>query len=287
MNFYRLFLLGGVAATLSACGSDSNTTLVEPDPAALVRFVNAVPDTGSMDFRFIDAVDGVPSTPFVNLKFRDGFDRAYQRVNVGTHHIRVFMGSANIGPSGFANDPSVVSTVMADTSFTFALGVHYTFVFYGSARAAAQKFLIITDNLAAPPAGNFSLRAVNTNTAAQDVYVTSSTAALTTATGTPAFANVAPLASTPYVNFATAGAAGNYAVTSTDPGTVTPARSTLMPVGTLAQPEVSGVSPALVATAGSRIGGVFTAYIFPASTAGSKAASFATPGVVLQADKQP
>ena len=287
MNFSRLFLLGGVAAAITACGSSSDTTLVEPDPAALVRFINAVPDTGSMDFRFVDAVDGVPSTPFVNLRFRDGFDRAYQRVNVGTHHIRVFMGSANVGPSGSTNDPAVVSTVMADTSFTFALGVHYTFVFYGSARAAAQKFLILTDNFTAPPAGNFSLRAVNTNATAQDVYVTSGTTTPTTVSGTPTFANVAPLASTPYSNFALAGAAGNYSVSAVDAGTATPTRSVLMPVGTAAVPEVSGVSPALSATAGSRIGGVFTAYIFPASTAGSKAAPFTTPGVVLQADKQP
>jgi hypothetical protein len=287
MNFSRLFLLGGVAATVAACGGSSDVTVVSPDPAALVRFINAVPDTGAMDFRFVDAVDGVPSTPFVNLKFRDGFDRAYQRVNVGPHHIRVFMGSANVGPSGSTNDPTVVSTVMGDTSFTFALGVHYTFVFYGSARAGAQKFLILTDNFTPPPSGNFSLRAVNTNPVAQDVYVTSSTTALTTVSGTPAFANVAPLAATPYANFAVAGGSGNYAVTATDAGTATPVRSTLMPVGTAAVAEVPGVSPALSATAGSRVGGVFTAYIFPASTAGSKAASFTTPGVVLQADKQP
>src|SRR4051812_22263225 len=219
MNFSRLFLLGGAVAALTACGSSSDTTLVEPDPAALVRFVNAVPDTGSMDFRFVDAVDGVPSTPFVNLKFRDGFDRAYQRVNVGTHHIRVFMGSANVGPSGSTNDPTVVSTVMADTTFTFDLGVHYTFVFYGSARAGAQKFLILTDNFAAPPGGNVAIRAVNVNTAAQDVYVNSSTTALTTVSGAPTFANVAPLASTAYTNFAVAAATGNYAVTATDAGT--------------------------------------------------------------------
>jgi uncharacterized protein DUF4397 len=287
MNFSRLLSAGCVAAALTACGGGSDVTVVSPDPAALVRFINAVPDTGSMDFRFVDAVEGVPSTPFVNLKFRDGFDRAYQRVNVGTHHIRVFMGSANVGPSGSTNDPSVVSTVMADTTFTFDLGVHYTFVFYGSARAAAQKFLILTDNLAAPPSGNFSVRAVNVNGAAQDVYVNSSTTALTTVAGAPTFANVAPLASTAYTNFALAGASGNYAVSSANTGTTTPVGSVLMPVGTAAVAEVSGVSPALAATAGSRIGGVFTAYIFPASTAGSKAASFTTPGIVLQADKQP
>jgi hypothetical protein len=287
MNFSRLLSTGCFAAALTACGGSSDVTLVSPDPAALVRFINAVPDTGSMDFRFVDAVDGVPSTPFVNLKFRDGFDRAYQRVNVGTHHIRVFMGSANVGPSGSANDPTVVSTVMGDTTFTFELGVHYTFVFYGSARAGAQKFLILTDNLVAPPSGNFSIRAVNVNATPQDVYVNSSTTALTTVAGAPTFANVAPLASTAYSNFGLAAAGGNYAVTSTDAGSATPIQSVLMPVGSAAVAEVSGVSPALAATAGSRIGGVFTAYIFPASTAGSKAASFTTPGIVLQADKQP
>ena len=57
--------------------------------------------------------------------------------------------------------------------------MHYTFVFYGSARAGAQKFLIVTDNIAAPPSGNFSLRAANLNDIAQDVYVNGSTTPLT------------------------------------------------------------------------------------------------------------
>jgi hypothetical protein len=286
MNFSRFLLLGAAAASIIGCGSSSDTTLVSPDPAALVRFINAVPDTGFMDFRFVDAVEGVPSTPFVNLAFRAGFDRAYQRVNVGTHHVRVFMGSANVGPSGGINDPAVVSTVMGDTTFTFAEGVHYTFVFYGSARAGAQKFLIVTDPVAPAPSGNFALRAANLTATAQDVYVNSSTTTLTTVSGTP-YANVAPLAVTPYGAVALAAAAGNYAVSSADQGTVTPVRSTLMAVGVAAVAEVPGVSAALAAIAGSRIGGVFTAYIFPPSTAGSQGAVFANPGIVMQVDKQP
>jgi hypothetical protein len=290
MSFSRLLLLGVAAASVAACGSSSDSTLVTPDPAALVRFVNAVPDTGFMDFRFVDAVEGVPSTPFVNLKFRDGFDRSYQRINVGAHHVRVFMGSANVGPSGSTNDPAVVSTVMGDTTFTFALGVHYTFVFYGSARAGAQKFLILTDNIAAPPSGNFSLRAANFNTTAQDVYVNGSTTPLPAVGGSPGYPNVAPLSATSYINIPLAPATSNYAVTAADAGTTTPVRSTVMPVGTAAVAEIPGVAAALAATAGSRVGGVFTAYIFPASTVGSKApqtAAFTAPAVVLQADKQP
>jgi hypothetical protein len=289
MSFSRLLLLGAAAASVAACGSSSDTTLVSPDPAGLVRFINAVPDTGFMDFRFVDAVEGVPSTPFVNLAFRSGFDRAYQRVNVGTHHIRVFMGSANVGPSGSTNDPTVVSTVMGDTTFTFADGVHYTFVFYGSARAGAQKFLIVTDNIAAPASGNFSLRAANLNTTAQDVYVNSSTTPLTTVGGSPGW-NVAPLVATAYANVPLAASGSNYAVTAADAGTTTPVSSTVMPVGTAAVAQVPGVSAALAPTAGSQVGGVFTAYIFPASTPGSKApqtTAFTTPAVVLQADKQP
>jgi hypothetical protein len=299
MSFSRLLLLGAAAASILGCGSSSDTTFVSPDAAGLVRFVNAVPDTGFMDFRFTDAVEGVPSTPFVNLPFRGGFDRAYQRVNVGTHHVRVFMGSANtiriknpatptlpLDSIDISNVPSIVSTVMGDTTFTFAEGVHYTFVFYGSARAGTQKFLILTDNIAAAPAQNFSLRAANITSTAQDVYVNSSTTTLASVSGTPGF-TVAPLTATGYTNVPVAVAGANYAITAADAGTATPARSILMPVGNAAVAEVPGSTPALAAIAGSRIGGVFTAYIFPASTAGSKAASFANPGVVLQTDKQP
>lgn len=300
MNFSRLLLLGAAAASIIGCGSSSDTTIVTPDAAGLVRFVNAVPDTGFMDFRFVDAVEGVPSTPFVNLAFRAGFDRSYQRINVGTHHVRVFMGGANtiriknpatptlpLDSIDISNVPSIVATVMGDTTFTFAQGVHYTFVFYGSARAGTQKFLILTDDVAAAPSGNFNLRAANLNATAQDVYVNSSTTPLTIVSGTPGYANVAPLAATPYASIPLAPAGSNYAISAADAGTATPARSTVMPVGNKAVAEVPGVSAALAAIAGSQIGGVFTAYIFPASTPGSKAASFAAPGVVLQADKQP
>src|SRR6478735_8525090 len=146
MNLHRYFLLGASVAMV-ACGSDSTSpTFKTPPPAGLVRFINAVPDTGFQDFRFVDVVDGVPNVEFVNLPFRGGTNVAFQRTIVGTHHIRVFMGSSNTtaaAPNGF--DPSVVTTVMADTTFTFAQDVAQTFVFYGTARAGSQKFLITTD----------------------------------------------------------------------------------------------------------------------------------------------
>ena len=68
-----------------------------------------------------------PTSPF-----RQGTDRAYQRVSVGTHHIRVFMAGSNLNAQGLPNDPAIVSTVLGDTTFTFAEGVHYTFLWQGA-----------------------------------------------------------------------------------------------------------------------------------------------------------
>lgn len=290
MNLHRFILLGAALATITACSSDDTSPkLITPGPAGLVRFINAVPDTGAQDFRFTDVVEGVPNVEFVNLAFRGGTDRGYQRVSAGSHHIRVFMAGSNLNAAGLANDPAIVSTVMGDTTFTFVDGVHYTFLWQGASRAKAQKFVIFTDAYTSPTAtGQFSLRALNANTAAADFYVASGTAAATSVTGTPTFANVAPNTATGWTGFAVASSTGNYTVTATTAGTTTPVWSTVCPTGAAAVAEVTGVSGALQATAGCRIANsIMTAILFPASVAGSKAASFTTPGVVFLIDKQP
>ncbi|MBA3645765.1 MAG: DUF4397 domain-containing protein [Gemmatimonadaceae bacterium] len=287
MNLYRFSLLGAALAAITACSDDTAPKVVTPGPAGLVRFINAVPDTGAQDFRFTDAVEGVPNVEFVNLPFRGGTDRGYQRVSAGSHHIRVFMSGSNTS-GGFANDPTVVSTVMGDIDFTFVDGVHYTFLWNGASRAKAQNFTIFTDNFTAPATGQFTLRALNANTSAANFYVASGTAAATTVTGTPTFANVAPNTATGWTGFAVASSTGNYTVTATPAGATTPVWSAVCPAGAAAAAEVPGVSGALQATAGCRIASsVFTSILFPASVAGSKAATFAAPGVVFLIDKQP
>jgi hypothetical protein len=292
MNLHRYLLLGAAAVGMVACGSDSTSPkLVTPPPAALVRFINAVPDTGFQDFRFTDVVDGVPNVEFVNLPFRGGTNVAFQRAIVGTHHIRVFMGSSNTtpaAPQGF--DPSVVSTVMADTTFTFAQDVAQTFVFYGSARAGGQKFLITTDARPSLTAasGTLGFRSTNLTAGAVDIYLIPGAAATPTASGTPVITNLAPLATSAYITPAVAGAASGYTVVATTAGTTTVVASQFMPAGAAFVPEVPGASGALDPVAGSRISGsIFTAYIFPPSVAGSKATNFATPGIGLAIDKNP
>ncbi len=285
MNLHRFLILGAAVGALAACSSDNTAPkLVTPGPHALIHIINAVPDTGALDFRFMDTVDGVPNVEFVNLPFRGGTNVGYQSVSPGSHKLRVFMDASNLNSAGLPNDPAIVSTVLGDTTFTFVDGTHYTFIFYGSARAKAQKFLILNDAFTIPT--GISVRAVNMNTAAADFYLASGTATATTVTGTPTFAALAPATASAYTAFAVASATSGYTLTATNAGTTTPVWSALMNPGSAAVAEVAGVSGALSALPGSRIAGsIFTGVLFPASTAGSKAASFAAPGVVLVPDR--
>jgi hypothetical protein len=294
MILHRYFLLGATIGALAACGSDSTSPkFITPPASGLVRFINAVPDTGFQDFRFTDVVEGVPNVEFVNLAFRGGTNVAFQRAVVGTHHIRVFMGSSNTtpaAPNGF--DPSVVATVMADTTFSFAQDVAQTFVFYGSARAGAQKFLITTDdrpNLTLA-SGNLGFRTTNLTAGPVDVYLVPGATLAAGPSGTAVITNLASLGTSGYVTQAIAGAASGYSVVVTTAGTATVVARVLVPVGAALVPAVPGVSAQLDPVAGSRISGsVFSSYIFPAAVAGSKAAvaSNATPGIGLTIDKNP
>jgi hypothetical protein len=292
MILHRYFLLGATIGALAACGSDSTSPkFITPPAAGLVRFINAVPDTGFQDFRFTDVVEGVPNVEFVNLPFRGGVNVAFQRTVVGTHHIRVFMGSSNTtpaAPNGF--DPLVVSTVMADTTFSFQQDVAQTFVFYGSARAGAQKFLITTDARPSLTAtsGSLGFRTTNLTGGPVDVYLVPGSTLAAAPSGTAVITNLASLGTSAYVTQAVAGAASGYSVVVTTAGTATVVANVLMPVGAALVPAVPGVSGQLDPVAGSRISGsVFTGYIFPPSVAGSKAAAFANPGVGLTIDKNP
>ena len=283
MNLPRLFVLGAALAVIG-CGKDSTAPVdKKPGPAGLLRIVNAVPDTASMDFRFTDVVDGVPNVEFVGLAYRQGPNVAYQRTAPGTHHLRVFM-------NGGSTDPAVVSTVMGELDFSVADGVAQTLIFYGTSRSAAQKFLTTTD--ARPTitaaAGTIGLRAVNLTAGAVDVYLIPGSTLATTASGTPVITNVAPSAASNYVTAPVAGAASGYTVVVTNAGTTTVVANTLMSPGTPFTPEVPGVSGPLDPVAGSRISGsVFSSYVFPPSVAGSRAPSFPNPGATVAIDRNP
>src|ERR1700759_3200504 len=80
-------------AVLASCRGDGGTAILANNGAvAYVRFVNAIPDSGGQDWRFVDAVEGSPAT--FNLTFRGIFPgAAYQQAAVGTRHLRVFQAA--------------------------------------------------------------------------------------------------------------------------------------------------------------------------------------------------
>jgi hypothetical protein len=284
MKLHRVLVLSSTIGLLTACGKDSTAPVNKtPGPAGLLRIVNAVPDTGSMDFRFTDVVEGVPNVEFVNLVFRGGPNVSYRRTIPGNHHIRVFM-------NGGSNDPAVVSTVMGDLDFAVQDGVAQTIIFYGPARSAGQKFLTTTDARPSLTAssGTIGLRAVNLTAGNVDVYLVPGSTLATAASGTPVITSLAPLTASTYATPPVAASNSGYSVVVTTAGTTTVIASALMAAGTPYQPEVPGVSGALDPVAGSQISGsVFSAFVFPPSVAGSRAAPFATPGVSLGIDKNP
>jgi hypothetical protein len=284
MRLDRFLFLSAVAAVVAACGSDTTTSVVTPGPVGFVRFINAVPDTNSMDFRFMDAVEGVPNVEFVALPFRGGTNVGFQRTSPGSHTVRVFL-------NGGSTDPAVVSTVMAETPVNVSTDVAQTYILTGSARANAQTFIVTTDNRPSltKASGEIGFRATNLTSGSVDVYLVPGSTAATAPSGTPVVTGLGANATSGYVTVPAAASSSGYTVVATAAGTTTVVATSLMPAGVPYSPPVTGGSGALDATAGSTTpGSVFTAYIFPPSVAGSKApAAFTTPGIGLAIDRNP
>jgi len=290
MRGFKTFFGLACFATIAACNREGNKVfLAEPGQNAFVRFINAIPDSGSQDWRFVDAVEGSPS--IAGLPFRGIFPGAtYQAATAGRRHLKIFQSS--LDPT-FADPtkttPGIVSTVFVDSTFTLETGKHYTIAAVGSLRAKTAKFVIITDEYT-DPGTSIAVRAVNLGTpTALDVYTspTGGTAALPT---TPFAAALAPFAATTWKTSAPAAFTlrANAAGTTTLPAMVDAAA----PAGVAADKVLN-----LSAIGGATIpGSAFTAFLFPPATTGSLAAAVvagtcptrcATAGVIYAVDKYP
>ena len=261
MRLSRLAMPFAAAVALSACGSDKVTTPHIP-AVAQVRFINALNDTGAVD---IHAVDKIEFSPVANnLNFRAG--TVYFATEVGSRHFRVFPTSTNI---------AVTSQVIDDESVNLTEGTRVTLLLTGSARANTAHFVVISDDVAAPAAGQIAVRMVNASTGAVDGYLVNT--ATDPVAGTATFANVAPLATSGYTG-RTPGAA---AVRATDPGTATVRASQNGPA---APATVKGEFPAAgVGNAGTK----FSVYYFPAGVAGSPQNAVANPSLIWFVDRNP
>jgi Domain of unknown function (DUF4397) len=298
MRFSRILIAGIAMAGVSACGSDTTTSVVTPDPFASIRWVNAVPDTVAMDYRIVDYPSNA-SEP--NLAFRASSGN-WRNLPPGGHHIKVFF--TNTTAAG--NDVSIVSQVFVDTTLTFEVGKKYTILHYGFAKAGAtpkQRLVVIEDGPPTPAAGQFGVRAINASAAlgTVDFYAipdTAATGAPTTGFGATV-TNVAPLGVTAYMGLP-AVASGSYRFVATAPALSAPVAEALAPPGQPAVPSttVAGVtSQPLDAIAGTQqalsdmtavIFGPRVSYRLTTPTGGTSTIAATTTGAVtVMLDKHP
>jgi hypothetical protein len=278
MNLTRLGRLAILALMAGACSKDPGPFLAPDEPLAYVRFVSAVPDTSAMDWRFVDAV---ANSPFALGQAFRGFT-AYQGTTPGARHLRIFPTSTDI---------TITTQIVIDTTLTLESGKYYTLVHVGLARAGgapADKIVVYEDSPPAPAGGSIALRAINLGPGLNagtpgpvDVFATAAEGDPTPTT--PLFANVSFLSATSYTTRPT----GALALRATAAGSTTPVLANV-----LAQPG----APADPALSGSAIGGsnqagtAMTAFVFPRSTAGSKAPqdpAFTSPTIIYLVDRRP
>jgi len=262
----RLFALCLAVVAVGACSDDDE--LGAPAPVAGVRFVNAVGDTGSMDFRVVDIVGDAPQ--FLVNAFR-AFT-PYQAVTAGTRRLRVFMTPSQA-------DTLVGAPLMWDTTFTFVAGTNYTVLMTGFARAGGGvplQMLVTDDPASDPGAGQMGLRVINAGAGvgAVDAFTRRTGAA----PGAPLLTGLAFGAAGTYTGFVADTPTMRVAVTG--PG----GAPTLADV--LGPPGVAG-TPAANPIAGTNIpGSVLTAIFLPAAVAGSQAPAGAAT-VIYIADRRP
>jgi hypothetical protein len=260
---------------LAACHDDGVSVNARP-PLAGVRFINAVPDGGPVDIRYVDQVDWSGSsvngnTNNVGLAFRAG--TIHWATEAKARHIRVFPTDSSL---------AVTTQVLLDTTITIEPNKNITLMLVGS-RAAGGKvsFIEIDDEPAAVPNDKVAVRLVNasaagTATATADGYIVTDT----TAAGLPAspvFAAVGPLSASPYV----LRDPGLFAVRATAAGNTSTFWARTAPKGAPANGLV-GV------TAGyNGPGSALSAYLFPASvpnTGAPQSSAYQKPGVVFYVD---
>jgi hypothetical protein len=261
MRLSRLVLLSLGTVTTIACGGADVTTPNIP-PLSSVRFINALSDTGSVDVRAIDQVAYSPVAN--NLAYRAG--TVYQNSAVGVRHFRVFPASTNI---------NVTSGILADVSVTLPADTKITLVVTGSARAGTISLWVIDDGVAAPPAGQVSVRLVNTAPSLINGYLVNT--AIDPLPTTATYSGVRALAPSAYLGRTS----GPAAIEITDVG------STLVTAsmdGPQSPAALAGQKPAAGVTSP---GTNFSAYYFAPGAAGSQNAAITSYSLVWFVDRNP
>lgn len=157
MKVHRLLTLGGLAVVAAGCGNDDNGSTSPSQNVAFVRYVNAIPDTSAVDFRFVDEIEDSPV--FAGVTYRQY--TPYQPAGAGARHIKVF-----IDPFPYRPDSSqiIARQFLVDTTVTLEANTYYTILHAGYAKTGStpkQGFYVIKDDLPAKAGGKIALRTIN------------------------------------------------------------------------------------------------------------------------------
>lgn len=263
-NLHLSVLFG--AGLLAACQPET-IIKTEDIPTAGVRFINAVPDTGAVDFRPVDIVE---NTAFYGVAFRSTTQILYKNARAGQRNFRIFMAGTT---------PEIASKVVKDTTLTLTAGKRYTFILWGYARAGSSPGLRLTvlEDDPADPGSQIGLRVVN---------AASGLGALDgrhypvggSVPGSAVWTGVGELTASNYLNAPTGRTMIN----------IQPAGGGTALVNT--ECSQRGIQPTvdLEGVPGTEVAGsVLSAIVVPRSVSGSQAANFTTPGLICVWDRRP
>lgn len=310
MRFARYGSLAALVLAAAGCQTDDGGGVAaNVPPLAFVRYINAVPDSISMDsirvvprptpstivdttffttpfttiVRWVDQIEFTPQS-FANVTFRGVGQGLYQGLEAGSRHFRIFTYDTKLGTqTGAVGALGTTTTQLADTTMSFVAGQYYTIVHVRGA-GAGQPLRIYVDTLPAASTTSVQFRTMNLapTLGAVDVYATAT--ATTPIAGAPAAVAVAELGRSAYLTRAPAAFAAQ----------VTATTLTVSLAGAAAPTGVAGTTgpTGLDAVAGATTAGsVLTAMAFRASPAvvfyGRTFRAAITPAVVWVADRQP
>ena len=278
-RFFQLSMLCLAVGAASACSTPDKIVATEDIPTAGVRFINAVPDTNAMDFRFVDIVENSDhykiafrNSPITTAGVTASAQIQYKNTRAGARKLRIFLNG---------DVAAVASTVLKDTTLNLEAGKLYTAMMWGSARSGGMK-LVVFEEVIADPGTQVGLRVINTTSAPVDVRTFASTGTLPVAatwTGVPALGRSSFITAAPSQILYNVQPAGGGAVLVPQALALigAPASSS---AGTTVL-DIEGIPGTTIA------GSAVTAIIFPASITGSNAAQFAAPGMSFMWDRRP
>jgi hypothetical protein len=267
-----LVLVGALMAV--GCSKDDGPFLAPNVPLAYTRFINAIPDNGTVDFRFIDFLEYSPYA--IQLAYR-GFT-PYQGTAPGARHLRVFNDP---GGSPTLDD---VTKILLDETPTFEAGKYYTIAAVGYATAGSSPGLVLQvyEDPIPDAASNVAFRVVNLGTGLGAVNVGVTSASADPIPASPTFSNVPYLGASAYATRAPGDAWFRVELT-TAAGEIVSGNGRRAPAGSAGDPLNQ-----LTTIGGSgQAGSVVTGYVFPRSVAGSDAPNVTAPSVIFIVDKHP